>query len=276
MALLPRRLPLSLALAALALLGTAGCGQQGAPESASGSSAATNGPSEATDEGTDAAIDEPTDGPGEATDEPTETPASSGSPSADESATTASNAPRPRGLRGALLSAGRLPGPDTGSTWRATGTRPETNDPFGVCQKTPLTTIGATEAVVRTYRSSGTGVDAAQVVAEFADAKSAWRSYEVLKSWRGQCIEFMDFADEQISPLTNVAVRAGVGNRFLVSYRGTAGADTEIVAFGLTRVGQYVSLVKYHVTGRDWSYPVGEEPESAAVRRANGLIAQLR
>ncbi len=191
---------------------------------------------------------------------------------------------RPPGLRGSLLTAKQLPGLnkrlDGGLAWRATGTRTEGSDAFGVCQKTPLVTIGATRALVRSYEPTSTseaagGAAASQVVAKFADPKSAWRTFEALKSWREQCADLMDFDDEEVSDLVDVPVPTGDAHRFLVSYAPDAGTDPQLVAYGLTRVDRYVSLVQFTLTSQDWNHPAGREPESVAIGTINRLLEKL-
>jgi hypothetical protein len=183
-------------------------------------------------------------------------------------------APRPTGLRTRLLSAGALPrfNPDLG--WRVASTGPESSA-FGVCQKTSLTTIGATRAVVRTYvpASGAARPKAAQVVASFADSSSAWRAYQVLKSWRGQCPDLNDYPLEEVSALSRVTVSAGVGHRFLMAYgQDPAGGEANLVGFGLARRGRFVSIVQFRTVGQDYDFAPGREPESRAVRRIVELL----
>ncbi|MGD9957878.1 hypothetical protein [Nocardioides sp.] len=262
MAHLPARPALLLALA-VTLVTAAGCGDQGAP-AGDGPSTAAASPSAGSSSG--------------ASDEPSPEPSAEVSVTASDEPSATATATRPPGLRSALLTAAQVPPLNTGFSWRTTNTSAEGDEPFGVCQKTPLVSIGATSAQVRTHAAATAGSNdtASQVVARFADAKSAWRTYEVLKSWRSQCADFMRFDDERVSDLTEVPVGAGVGHRFLVSYLAANGTDAQIVAYGMTRVGRHISLVQFDVLGQDWNYARGKEPASLAVAQINRLLAALR
>ncbi|CUR55085.1 exported hypothetical protein [metagenome] len=257
MAPLPRRQAVSLVFVVM-LLTAAGCADAGSPVADDPTTAATRASEDPTPEPS-------TDSSTSASAEPSEDPPSS-TPSAP-----------PSGLRSALLGAAQVPALNTGYTWRSEGTVAEPGDPSGVCQKTPLVTIGATAAFVRTYAPAADDSDtrASQVVAGFADPKSAWRTYQVLTSWRAQCADFMDFTEEKVGDLVALPVDTGVAHRFLVSYLPDGATDTRIVAYGMTRVGRHISLVQFDLTGQDWNYPSGEEPESVAIGRINPLLARL-
>ena len=259
MAPLPRRLAVPLTLV-VTLITAAGCADPGDP--------AADDPTTST-AGTSA---DPTPGPStEPSESDTDTASSDPTPADTES-------PAPTGLRSALLSADQVPPLNAGFTWRSTGTSAEGEEPFGVCQKTPLSTIGATAAMVRDHAPGLAGRDdttASQVVARFADPKSAWRTYQVLKSWRTQCTDFMDFEQEKVSDLVKVPVDTGVGHRFVVSYLPRGATDTRIVAYGMTLAGRHISLMQFDLTGQDWNYRPGREPESVAVGRINTLLARL-
>ncbi len=201
-------------------------------------------------------------------------PATSAGSSATAPVSQSPVAPRPTGLRTRLLSAGALPRFNPDLAWRVASTEPESSA-FGVCQKTSLTTIGATRAVVRTYvpASGAARPKAAQVVASFADSSSAWRAYEVLKSWRGQCPDFNDYPQELVSALSRVTASAGVGHRFLMTYgQDPSGDRANLVGFGLARRGRFVSIVQFSTVGQDYSFASGREPESRAVRRIVELL----
>jgi len=171
-------------------------------------------------------------------------------------ATTAPVAERPAGLRGMLLTDSEL-----GTGWRSNSTRAEGEDRTGSCQVTPLTTIGALSSLRRTYV---VGEDTAvQVVAKFADSKSAWRSFEVLKSWRSKCASRVP-AGSTVSALTTLNAAPAVAHRYEVRQPGVS------ERVGLVRRGEYISVVVFAVDAAT-DYPAGQEPESHAVRR----IAQL-
>ena len=108
-----------------------------------------------------------------------------------------------------LLDADGLPPLGHGS-WSVAATGPE--DPeqdtvVGACQKTLLGTIGAVETVRRTFTAPGR-LQATQVVARFADSRSAWRAHEVLAAWRADCAERVG---GDVGPLEPLDVHAGTG-----------------------------------------------------------------
>lgn len=232
-----------------AVLLVAACGQQGAP---SAQDPATRPVSAATSSSPTASSTAAT---------------ASASPAVSRSVSpTASASARPSGLRGLLLAADQLPMAHGVTGWRVEHTGKEGDDPFGSCQLTSLGTIGATSALVRTYDSAA-GATAAQLVARFADAKSAWRGLEVLKSWREKCASRLG-SGSSVSTLATVGVSPATGHRYLVA-RGATTKDFE--GFGLVRRGELVSLVLFTARGSSYGYPSGREPETLAVK----AIAQL-
>jgi hypothetical protein len=197
-------------------------------------------------------------------------------PSASATPRVSSSAPvadRPAGLRGLLLTADELPAMHGGTDWRVKRTAKEGDQPSGRCQLTSLTAIGATSALVRTFSSAGSDdVGAAQVVAEFADAKSAWRSLEVLKSWRDKCAARLG-AGSSVSSLATVGCSPATGHRYLVGTptSSTTSASKAFEGIGLVRRGSRISIVLFSAHGSSYTYPVGREPETRAVK----AIAQL-
>ena len=236
-----------------AVLLVAACGQQGAPSAQDPAtrpvSATTSSNPSSTVSSTAATV--------------------SASPSVSHSVSpTASPSARPSGLRGLLLAADELPAAHGVIGWRVEHTGKEGEAPFGSCQLTSLSTIGATSALVRTYDSAA-GATAAQLVARFADAKSAWRGLEVLKSWREKCASRLG-SGSSVSTLANVGVSPATGHRYLVS----SGATTKAFeGFGLVRRGELISLVLFTAQGSTYGYPTGREPEALAVKAIAQLLA---
>ncbi len=157
-----------------------------------------------------------------------------------------------------LLDADTLPAVGE-RTWTVAATGPE--DPghdaaVGACQKTVLDTIGAIETVRRSFTAPGRA-GATQVVARFADARSAWRAHQVLISWQEDCAERVDGAD--VGPVRSVTVPAGTGD----SYRTAAGKHAS--GLGILRSGPFLTLVEVTTGGDD--YPDRRDPARAAVRR---------
>ena len=246
-----------LPLAALLLL--AACGQQVAPSSEAAPDSAT-GPATT-------AVSSPVSA---TTSEVSATPSASAAISRTVSPSPTSSTDRPAGLRGMLLTADEVPTMRGSSGWRMVRTAREGDQPFGHCQLTPLTTIGATSALVRTFEGEGSAqVSAAQIVASFADPKSAWRSFEVLKSWRDKCASRLG-SGGTVSELASVTAAPATGHRYLVGMT-TSSTAKEFEGIGLVRRGEYVSIVLFGSHGSSHSYPARHEPETRAVP----AVAQL-
>lgn len=163
-------------------------------------------------------------------------------------------APRTRTAADAhLLDADRLP--TVGGRGWTVDTKPAAGA-VGGCQKTDLTTIGAVDTVTRTYTADD-GVAATQVVARFADAKSAWRAHQVLTAWRDDCETRIDRSD--VGPLEPITVRTGTADGYRGSFR------TRAAGLGILRAGDYLSLVE--ITAGGDRYPTSWDPARKAVRR---------
>jgi hypothetical protein len=181
---------------------------------------------------------------------------------------TAPTATPPAALETKLLSADELPGVNEVTKWRVSGTDPEDGAGHGSCQKFSLVDIGAQSSLVRTYAATG-DVVALQVLGEFADAKSAWRAHQVLKTWAADCAEMLDADVEKVSKLTPVPVPGGVAQQQLLQY-GDEGAEAHTFAgVGITRHGSYLSIVQIEVVGQDYNYDAGQEPAALAALAAN-------
>jgi hypothetical protein len=157
-----------------------------------------------------------------------------------------------------LLDADSLPHVGDGS-WAVAATGPEDpeRDPaVGACQKTLLGPIGAVETVRRTFTAPG-DLAATQVVARFADSRSAWRAHQVLVAWRDDCADRVDGSD--VGPLRPLDVRAGTGE----SYR--TAARTRAAGLAILRTGSYLTLVE--VAAGAQHYPTGWDPARVAARR---------
>ena len=226
------------------VLALGGCGDGGTPEHA--------------------AAPEPTPGRTQtvrATPEPTTTP--SAAPTATSTATPTERhhrhkvgalAPRTRTAADEhLLDAGRLPTVG-GRAW--TVDAEPAAGAVGGCQKTDLGTIGAVDAVTRTFTADD-GVTATQVVARFADARSAWRAHEVLTAWRDDCETRVERSE--VGPLEPITVRTGTADGYRGSFRKRS------AGLGILRAGEYLTLVE--VTAGGDRYPPEWDPARTAVRR---------
>jgi hypothetical protein len=201
----------------------------------------------------------------------TPTPRTSGTPSAAPSATPSRDDGRPGGRHhgrhkvGALAPRARTADaahlltadllPTVGG--RAWAVDTETADgAVGACQKTDLGTIGAVAAVSRTFTADD-GLTAIQVVARFADARSAWRAHQVLAAWRDDCETRVHHA--AVGPLEPVPVHAGTADSYRGSFRSRS------AGLGILRAGSYLTLLE--VTAAGGRYPSSWDPARVAVRR---------
>ena len=126
--------------------------------------------------------------------------------------------------------------------------------------------------MVRSYAADG-DVAADQVLGEFADAKSAWRAHEVVKTWASECAEMLDAEVEKVSKLKEVAVPGGVAQQQLLQY-GDDGADEHTFSgIAIVRHGSYLTIVQIDVVGQDYNYETGDEPAARAAVAANGKLA---
>lgn len=164
-----------------------------------------------------------------------------------------------------LLAADRLPGLGDQLTWAVTADGPEGQDPVGACQKTPLSSIGAVSAARRDFGAADGTVTATQVVAQFADDRSAWRAHEVLQAWRDDCAQRLDHPRAEVGPLVAVEVTEGHAEAYRAAYgprKASQGWDTGL---GIVRHGSWLCVVEVTTAGGD--YPPRRDPAQVAARR---------
>ena len=178
-----------------------------------------------------------------------------------------------------LLPLDRMPAMGAAVTWKVTGDGPEETRRAGTCQKTSLGSIGAVSAVRRTFAARTNGrtagktgkrstpaPEALQVVARFADDKSAWRAHRVLAAWREDCAERLDHARREVGPMRSVGqVLVGTGESYLAEYGPKARDKGWAAGFGIVRAGSYLSIVE--VRTESTGYPSERDPARVAVRR---------
>ena len=168
---------------------------------------------------------------------------------------------RPDGSRTHLLTAETLP-PVGKAAWTVAATGPESSRRVGACQQASLVDIGALHAVIRVFTGpDDDGPRSRQLVARFADGKSAWRAHEVLRAWRAECEDHLDRPRTDVGPMERVdldSARAG-------HYRATFGPkkDTDAAGLGIVRAGRWLSVVE--VTSAADDFP--EDWTRRAVRR---------
>lgn len=178
------------------------------------------------------------------------------------------------GLRGRLLTAEEMPGFNSEFRWTEASTRSrEPRTPFGTCQRFDMTTIGATDVVVRAFkpRVPEAGDQAGELVAEFPDSTTARRAFAVLKSWRATCADRLKrYQRSKVGDLEDVPVEGGTGGWYLLTY-GPVPGDPEAAYFdaqGMAVVGSRIAMVELIAPGQDYNYEPGHEPMVTAVQRA--------
>lgn len=168
---------------------------------------------------------------------------------------------RPDGSRTHLLTAETLP-PVGKTGWTVAGTGPESSRRVGACQQASLVDIGALHAVIRVFTGpDDDGPRSRQLVARFADGKSAWRAHEVLRAWRAECEDHLDQPRPDVGPMERVDLESGKAGRYAATYGPKK--DTDANGIGIVRAGRWLSVVEIITTDDD--YP--EDWTRRAVRR---------
>jgi hypothetical protein len=164
-----------------------------------------------------------------------------------------------------LLTADRMPSPGGAVAWQVEDEGPEDAAVVGACQKTALEPIGAVTAVRRSFAAAGTHAAATQVVARFADPRSAWRAHEVLRAWQADCEQRLDYARTDIGPLQPVLVGDGIGEHYRAAFGPASQTRGWATGLGIVRRGSYLSVVEILTAATD--YPTDRDPARRAVRR---------
>jgi hypothetical protein len=203
---------------------------------------------------------------------PTPTPSAetSAEPSASPSAEpSASAAPSPSVTRaatpeGALLTAKELPQLNEASAWTQRRTGPVSSQPFGLCQKFDLLTIGAERAVGRSFTTGG--ATAGQQVAVFPDAQNTVRAGKVIEAWQRDCATRVTRPSLKVGPISDVSVPHGKGWWYLASYE--RGDDGHFHSLGVVVSGKRLTLIRMDHDGQDHNYDRGMDPMELAVKTA--------
>ena len=273
--MLTRALARPLACVAASLLLVSGCGGPSSDQADEPASDAASSPSTPT---SSPAGESPA-----ASQTPTPTPTPSASPtkpSASTSASASSTSPGPTqggSLRDRLLTARELPGFNAEFRWQEASTGAVgPNTSFGTCQRFGIMSIGAERAVVRRFAAAVGGQAArndraGELVASFADAKTARRAYAVLTAWRARCADRLKrYRTSDVGGLQKVTVPGGTAGWYLLTYGPVPGdPDAQFLdAQGMTLVGSRIAMVSMVLAGQDYNYEPGREPMVAALRRA--------
>jgi hypothetical protein len=161
-----------------------------------------------------------------------------------------------------LLPTAQVPGLNAQWKWQDGETGAATGDPFGVCAKADLVSIGASDVVSRTWFPPDDSDDsAAEQVAEFPDATTAATAWTVLKAWHDRCGRAMDpAAGLKVGPLTPVAVDAGSARWYLLSWTPPGEETGRFETFGMALDGTHIAVLRMDHSGQDHSYPAGKDP----------------
>ncbi len=167
------------------------------------------------------------------------------------------------GIAAHLLDASELP--VVGGAWRVDETdQGDVDDEYGECQQFPLLDIGATEVIEREF--DGDAAEAEQVVAEFADEKTAWRAQQVLLSWRDNCGDFLAETDDddlvEVGDLKEVTGADRFAGHYTVTTSELDGTEVETEVVVIAQRGTRLSIVVLDVDG---AAPAGFGEEAATV-----------
>lgn len=258
MATLPRsakRFSTGVVAGLLATLALSACGS-----SSDDSDASADDPSASTSvETSQSASQSPSPSSPESTD-PSQTASAPTSPSQ-----SASSTPDGTPVDDLFLTAEEMPGLNDATVWTDAGTKVEGPQPFGDCAKFLMVDSGAEGAWVRSFMSEGTQ-RAAQLIATFADAKSAWRVEGVLRGWHRDCAQQLDADVEKVNPIKAAKVSTGKAFTYLLQFGREDAEMHHFNGFAVNRKGKHISIVLIDNEGQDYNYENGQEPAEQAAR----------
>lgn len=192
-------------------------------------------------------------------------------PRADEPAPDRSSGHRAT-LAVRLLAASEMPALPAAPVW--TEARTSHREPealAGTCHRYDVVTLGATKVAYREFVPAAGTASAHHLVAQFADAKTAWRAFEVLKSWRDECLERVAKHDRhEVGELTPVDAGGADAHYYLLRY-GPAERRSKaeyVDGEGLALVGTRVAVVRMALVGRGDEVDQVAAPIDAAIRAA--------
>ena len=189
-------------------------------------------------------------------------PTPSDTPTSSSPVTPTTSAASPASAVDRLLPTAEVPGLRAGWQWQDGDTGPAGTDPFGVCAKADLASIGATDVVSRTYFPPDDSDDnAAEQVAEFPDANTAARAWAVLKSWHDKCDQrAADQPGLKVGALTPASVPSGSARWYLSSWSPAGEETSRFETLGMVLAGTRIAVLRMDHSGRDHSYPSGKDP----------------
>lgn len=247
MPVLPRLLPLALVAALIAGLVLSGCaGKDDEP------SEPVAGESPSATPTTSAPTPTPTPSPS-----PTETPVT---------------------LADRLLEAADVPGLNESWTWVDDETVTADDDTISYCDKFDVYTLGAEEALHRTYGAPA-GAEpalnrASELIARFPDEATANRAFQVLLSWHRGCAKrITPDVRAEVGPLASPEAPGARTFWYLVTVPEFDMDPGSFSAFGAAVVADRVVLLTMDSAGPDFIHPRGREPMVGMLRAA---AARLR
>lgn len=199
---------------------------------------------------------------------------SSSAPDVTATPATPSDSVTPLPLLDRLLPTAEVPGLNAQWHWQDGDTGRPPTDPFGVCAKADLLSIGASDVAARSYFPPDDSDDAAaEQVAEFPDAKTAATAWTVLKAWHDRCGRTLGASTvPKIGPLQVVPVSTGTGRWYLVSWNPPGEETARFEALGMVMAGTRIAVLTMDHSGPDHTYPAGKDPMAAMVVAAAGRM----
>jgi len=169
-----------------------------------------------------------------------------------------------------------VPGFTSSYRWTERSTGPEQpSSSFGTCQRFSMSSVGAEQVVVRSYRPSDKHAvptdRAGELVAQFPDSATAGRAFRVLAAWRASCADRLSkFTTREVGRAQSVSGTGGTASWYLLAY-GPVPDDMDAIFFdaqGAVQVGSRIAMVTLLRDGQDYDYRPGSEPMVTALRRA--------
>jgi hypothetical protein len=171
-----------------------------------------------------------------------------------------------------LLTATELPRLTAAAAWTQGPTGPADSEPVAACNDADLFSIGARNAVARTY--TGDAAEAVEQVATFPDAATTARAGRVLASFRDTCAtRVKDLHRLKVGPSQQVGVVGGKGWWYLASWVPTGTAGGHFQSVGVVVGAREIALLVMDHEGQDHDYPPNADPMIAAVKAAAAKMA---
>lgn len=200
-------------------------------------------------------------------------PTSSSSPSPTPTPTPSPSPTPPATLADALLPANEVTGLNQSWVWQEDGTVAAEQELIGYCSRYDVFTLGAEEALHRTYGApAGSEPElnrAGELVAQFPDEATADRAFQVLLSWHRGCAKRINpDLEAKVGPVAYPQTPGAKAFWYLVTVPEFDMDPGSFSAFGVTVVGDRVAILTMDSGGPDFIYPRGREPMVGMIRAA--------